>query len=88
MIENEIAFLRGLSKPYRKLSYGELSEIVNASYAKTNDIRETMKETGVSFDEVWDMTGMKDIFENVWPEENLKLLISAVFKGHSDYPTD
>jgi hypothetical protein len=49
MIEDEIAFLRGLSKPYRKLDYGELSEIVNASYAKTNDIRETMKETGVSF---------------------------------------
>ena len=63
MIENEIAFLRGLSKPYRKLSYGELSEIVSASYAKTNDIRKTMKETGVSFDEVWDMTGMKDYFD-------------------------
>ena len=52
MIEDEIAFLRGLSKPYRKLSYGELSEIVNASYAKTSDIRETMKETHLSFDEV------------------------------------
>ena len=65
MIEDEIAFLRGLSKPYRKLSYGELSEIVNASYAKTSDIRETMKETHLSFDEVWDMTGMKDWFETV-----------------------
>ena len=63
MIEDEIAFLRGLSKPYRKLSYGELSQIVNASYAKTNDIRETMKETGVSFDEVWDMAGMRDYFD-------------------------
>ena len=60
MIEDEIAFLRGLSKPYRKLSYGELSEIVNASYAKTNDIRETMKETGVSFDEVWESMGFED----------------------------
>ena len=50
MIEDEIAFLRGLSKPYRRLSYGELSEIVNASYAKTSDIRETMKETHLSFD--------------------------------------
>jgi len=63
MIEDEIAFLRGLSKPYRKLSYGELSEIVNASYAKTNDIRETMKETSLSFDEVWETTGIKDSFD-------------------------
>ena len=49
--------------PNRNLSYGELSEIVNASYAKNSDIRETMKEIGVSFDEVWDMTGMKDSFD-------------------------
>jgi hypothetical protein len=60
MVEEEITFLRGLSKPYRNLSYGELLQIVNASYAKTNDIRRTMKETSLSFDEVWDMTGMKD----------------------------
>ena len=65
MIEDEIAFLRGLSKPYRKLSYGELSKVVNASHAKTSDIRETMKETSLSFDEVWDMTGMKDWFDTV-----------------------
>ncbi len=65
MVEKEIAFLRGLSKPYRNLSYGELSEIFNASYAKTKDIRRTMKETHLSFDEVWDMTGMKDWFETV-----------------------
>ena len=41
-------------------TYDELSKLVNVSYAKTNDIRETMKQTGLSFDEVWDMTGMKD----------------------------
>ena len=41
-------------------TYDELSKLVNTSYAKTNDIRETMKQTGLSFDEVWDMTGMKD----------------------------
>jgi hypothetical protein len=63
MIEDEIAFLRGLSNPYRNLSYGELSEIVNASYAKTNDIRRTMKETSLSFDEIWDLTGMKDCMD-------------------------
>jgi len=44
-------------------SYNELSKLVNDSYRKTKDIRETMKETGLSFDEVWDMTGMKDSFD-------------------------
>ena len=44
-------------------SYDELSKIVNASFAKTKDIRETMKETDVSFSEVWEMTGMKDYFD-------------------------
>ena len=41
-------------------TYDELSKMVNASYAETKDIRETMKQTGLAFDEVWDMTGMKD----------------------------
>ena len=45
------------------VSYRELSEIVNASYAQTNDIRKTMRETGVSFSEVWEMVGMKDYFD-------------------------
>ena len=44
-------------------SYNELSKMVNESYAKTKDIRKTMRETGLSFDEVWDMTGMKDYFD-------------------------
>ena len=43
--------------------YNELSKIVNASYAKTKDIRLTMKETGVSFDECWEMVGLKDYFD-------------------------
>ena len=45
------------------VSYRELSEIVNASYAKTKDIRVTMKDTGVSFSEVWEMVGLKDYFD-------------------------
>mgnify|MGYP003350369527 FL=1 len=45
------------------VSYREFSEIVNASYAKTKDIRETMRETGVSFSEVWEMVGLKDYFD-------------------------
>ena len=31
----------------RELSYDELSKMVNESYKKTGDIRETVKETGV-----------------------------------------
>ena len=45
------------------VSYRELSEIVNASYAKTKDIRKTMRETGVTFTEVWEMVGLKDYFD-------------------------
>ena len=48
------------------MNYEELSKIVNDSYGRTNNIRETMKETGLSFDEVWDMTGFKDWFD--WME--------------------
>ena len=44
-------------------SYNELSKLVNDSYRRTEDIRETMRDTGLSFDEVWDMTGMKDYFD-------------------------
>ena len=44
-------------------SYDELSKIANASYAKTQDIRLTMKETGLSFNEVFEMVGLKDYFD-------------------------
>ena len=45
------------------LSYKEISEIVNESYSRTKDIRATMRETVVSFSEVWEMVGMKDYFD-------------------------
>ena len=44
-------------------SYDDLSKLVNDAYRETGDIRETMVRTGLTFDEVWDMTGMKDWFE-------------------------
>ena len=44
-------------------SYDELSKIANASYAETKDIRLTMKETGLSFNEVFEMVGLKDYFD-------------------------
>ena len=43
-------------------SYGELSKKVNESYARTKDIRETMREMGVSFSEVQETVGSKDYF--------------------------
>ena len=47
----------------KEQSYEELSKTVNDSYKKTVDVRETVKETGVPFNEVWDMTGLKDWFD-------------------------
>ena len=44
-------------------SYDEVSKRVNVSYAKTKDIRVTMRKTGVSFSEVWEMVGLKDYFD-------------------------
>jgi len=43
-----------------QMTYDALSKTVNESYAKTNDIRKTVKETGTPFALVWDMTGYKD----------------------------
>jgi len=43
--------------------YDELSRIVNEYYKKNGDIRETMKETELPFDIVWDMTGHKDVYD-------------------------
>lgn len=49
------------------MTYDEFSEIVIEGYLRTYNIRETMKETGRSFDEVWKMVGMKYWFE--WVED-------------------
>ena len=46
-----------------QMTYDALSKLVNESYAKTDDIRKTVKETGIPFSLVWDMTGMKDYFD-------------------------
>lgn len=46
-----------------RMTYDELSEIVNKSYRETGDIRKTVKETGVSFNEAWEMVGYKDWFD-------------------------
>ena len=51
-----------MRNPY-KGSYDELCAKVNESYKITNDVRETVKETGIDFDVVWEMLGFKDWFD-------------------------
>jgi hypothetical protein len=46
--------------------YDGMSKRVNKSYAETQDIRETMRDTELPFDVVWEMVGMKD--EMDWVE--------------------
>ena len=60
-VDEEIAILRS----WRRMpgGYDAISKRVNVTYAETGDIRETMVRAGLTFDEVWDMTGMKDWFE-------------------------
>jgi uncharacterized protein with GYD domain len=36
---------------------------VNETYKRTNDVRDTVKETGIDFDVVWEMLGFKDYFD-------------------------
>ena len=42
------------------LPYDQLSRMVNDTYQKNQSVRQTMLETDLPFDEVWDMTGYKD----------------------------
>ena len=53
-----------------RMTYDALSKTVNESYAKTNDIRKTVKETGIPFPLVWDMTGYKDYFDFAETDED------------------
>ena len=41
-------------------TYDQLSHKVNESYKKNQSVRQTMLETDLPFDLVWDMTGYKD----------------------------
>ena len=50
-----------LRKPkYSHLSYDDLAEIVNETYRRTGDLEATMKETELSFSEVYELVGFKD----------------------------
>ena len=63
-VDEEISILRS----WKRMSggYDETANRVNASYAETGDIHQTMRETRLPFDVVWEMVGMKD--EMDWME--------------------
>jgi hypothetical protein len=46
--------------------YDATAKLVNATYAETQDIRETMRELRLPFDVVWEMVGFRD--EMDWVE--------------------
>jgi hypothetical protein len=50
-VDEEISILRSWRKMVE--GYDAISKRVNATYADTQDIRATMKDTGLPFDLVW-----------------------------------
>ena len=64
MVEEEISILRS----WRRMpdGYDATAKLVNATYAETQDIRETMRELRLPFDVVWEMVGFRD--EMDWVE--------------------
>ena len=62
-VDEEIATLR----KWKRMSggYDEIARQVNKSYAETGDIHQTMRETRLPFDVVWEMVGFKDEFDFV-----------------------
>jgi hypothetical protein len=57
-VDAEIAILR--SWKWMSVGYDETAKLVNKSYAETGDIRQTMRETRLPFDVVWEMVGFRD----------------------------
>ncbi len=57
-VDEEISILRS----WKRMSggYDEIARQVNKSYAETGDIRQTMRETRLPFDVVWEMVGFRD----------------------------
>ena len=60
-VDEEISILRSWKR--MPGGYDAISKRVNATYADTGDIRETMRETRLPFDIVWEMVGYADYFE-------------------------
>ena len=66
-VDEEISILRS----WKRMSggYDAISKRVNASYAETGDIRETMREMRLPFDVVWEMVGFRDEMDWVETQE-------------------
>ena len=62
-VDEEIAILRSWKR--MTAGYDETAKLVNKSYAETGDIHQTMRETRLPFDCVWEMVGFKDEFDFV-----------------------
>ena len=60
-VDEEISILRS----WRRMTggYDAISKRVNESYAETQDIRQTMRETRLPFDVVWEMVAFRDEVE-------------------------
>ena len=46
-----------------KGTYDKLCAKVNETSKRPDNIRETVRETGIDFDVVWEMLGFKDYFD-------------------------
>ena len=62
-VDEEISILRSWRR--MTVGYDETAKLVNKSYAETGDIHQTMRETRLPFDCVWEMVGFKDEFDFV-----------------------
>ena len=67
-VDEEIAILRSWKR--MTVGYDEIAKLVNESYAETGDIHQTMRETRLPFDVVWEMVGFKDEFDFVGTGED------------------
>ena len=48
---------------YRNLPYDALAKLVNEKYETEKNMRKIAREFGISFSEVWEMLGFKDLFD-------------------------
>ena len=62
-VDEEISILRSWKR--MTAGYDETAKLVNKSFAETGDIHQTMRETRLPFDVVWEMVGFKDEFDFV-----------------------
>ena len=66
-VDEEISILRSWGR--MSGGYDAISKRVNATYAETGDIRETMRELRLPFDVVWEMVGFRDEMDWVETQE-------------------